>query len=203
VPPSIQLLRLFLGFGVCFWLWAKWLFSPQLVFLPPLPPVEVFLRLVETVLGRSVVVLIPLLGFLLVFSDGYLCWREGRLPRWKANTLRGAAEVVIIHVGLCWAGTLVFFGIFALMPGSEVWGKGLFDPVVRGLVLFASFLALIMAGPVTGLAVGTRSLMRRSREVCPPTCLAALNTTVGAILLVLLVLWVVAGGPKEIVRGFG
>jgi len=42
---SYHLLRFLVGFAVCFWLWAKWLFSPQLFFLPPLPPVEVLISL--------------------------------------------------------------------------------------------------------------------------------------------------------------
>ena len=183
-----HLFRFLLGLLVCFWLWAKWLFSPQLFYLPPLPPVEVLITLVESVVGKAAVALIPLVGLLLIFLDAW-GYRHENPKWWRGTLLRRAVEVVAIHLSLCLAGTLVFFGIFALAPGSEVWGKGFFAAEVQGLLLFTSFLALIMAGPVTGLAVVVRGLLLRSRTGYPPTIWQALNSDVGAILLILLLLW--------------
>jgi ankyrin repeat protein len=185
-----------LGFALSFWLWAKWLFSPQLFFLPPLPPVEVLISLVEGVLGPWIVALLNLLAALLVAFDGVRSRRAGRSAWWAKSLARGAAETVAIHVVVWIAGSIVFFALLAFAPGSDLGGRGTDDPVVRGLILFCAFLSLIVSGPVTGIVVGARALGRQRREGFPAGKLEALNHTVATLLVPLLVLWVISGYPR-------
>ena len=199
---SYHLLRFSLGFTVCFWLWAKWLFSPQMFFLPPLPPVEVLISLVERVLGLWLVVLIPFLGLVLIGLDGLECRRAQRLGWWGRRLLRGAAEAVVIHVAVWVVASFLFYALLALLPGSDVKGRALSDPVVQGLILFCAFLSLIVAGPLTAILVAARGQGLRSRGVFPPTRLAALNNTWAILLVPLLVLWIASGYPRETLRPF-
>jgi hypothetical protein len=185
-----------LGFALSFWLWAKWLFSPQLFFLPPLPPVEVLISLVEGILGPWTVALLTLLAAVLVAFDGVRSRRAGRSAGWARSLSRGAAEAIAIHVVVWIAGSIVFFALLALAPGSDLGGRGADDPVVRGLVLFCAFLSLIVSGPVTGIVVAARGLDRQRREGFPAGKLRPLNHTLAILLVPLLVLWVISGYPR-------
>jgi hypothetical protein len=197
-----HLLRFLLGFAVCFWLWAKWLFSPQMFFLPPLPPVEVLISLVERVLGLWLVALIPLWGAVLIGWDGLESRRTQRLGWWGRRLLWGSAEAVVIHVVVWVVGSFLFYALLALLPGSDVKGRALSDPVVQGLILFCAFLSLIVAGPLTAIIVAARGQGLRRRDGFPPTHLQALNNTWTILLVPLLVLWVASGYPREILRPF-
>jgi hypothetical protein len=199
---SYHLLRFLLGFAVCFWLWAKWLFSPQMFFLPPLPPVEVLISLVEGVLGLWLVALIPLWGAVLIGWDGLESRRTQRLGWWGRRLLWGSAEAVVIHVVVWVVGSLLFYALLALLPGSDVKGRALSDPVVQGLILFCAFLSLIVAGPLTAIIVAARGQGLRRRDGFPPTHLQALNNTWTILLVPLLVLWAASGYPREILRPF-
>lgn len=188
------------GSVVVFWLWAKWLFSPQMFFLPPLPPVEVLVSLVERTLGPWLVTLMTLSSLGLIAFDA---WRSRSAPRpgwWWRSLLLGAAATVAIHVVVWVAGTLLFFTIMALLPGSEVHALSPSDPVVRGLVLFTTFLSLLMSGPITALIIAARELARRRREGFPASFLAALNHSVAILLVPLVALWVLSGYPKDTLR---
>jgi hypothetical protein len=199
---SYHLLRFALGFAVCFWLWAKWLFSPQMFFLPALPPVEVLILLVEKILGLWLVALIPILGAVLIALDGVESGRAQRLAWWRRRLLLGLAEAVLIHVVTWVAGSLLFFGLLALLPGSDVRGRAFGDPVVQGLILFCAFLSLIVAGPATAIFVAVRRQGLRRREGFPPTRLDALNSTLAVLLVPLLLLWLASGYPSETLRPF-
>jgi len=199
---SYHLARFILGFAVCFWLWAKWLFSPRMFFLPPLPPVEVLISLVESALGLWLVALMPLWGVVLVGLDGLEARRAERLGWWTRRLLRRAAEVVVVHVVVWLVGSVLFFVLLALLPGSEVRGKAVSDPVVQGLILFCAFLSLIVAGPISAILVAVRGQGSRRRDGFPPTRLGALNHTWAVLLVPLLVLWIASGYPREILRPF-
>ena len=190
-------LPLFLyGFVVAFWLWAKWLFAPQMFFLPPLPPVEVLVSLVESTFGPWLVALLTLSSLVLIGIDALKSRRAGRLQRWSRSLLRGSVETVLIHGAVWIAGTILFFAIMALMPGAEVRGKSAEDPVVRGLLLFTAFLSLIMSGPITGLVVAARTLGRQRRDGFPSSFLETLNHTVAILFVPLLILWIWSGYPR-------
>jgi hypothetical protein len=199
---SYHLVRFILGFAVCFWLWAKWLFSPRMFFLPPLPPVEVLISLVERVLGLWLVALIPLWGAVLVGLDGLESRRAERLGWWARRLLRGAAEVVVVHLVVWVVGSVLFFVLLTLLPGSDVRGRAMSDPVVQGLILFCAFLSLIVAGPISAIIVAVRGQGSRRRDGFPPTRLGALNHTWAVLLVPLLVLWIASGYPREILRPF-
>jgi ankyrin repeat protein len=188
------------GFTVAFWLWAKWLFAPQMFFLPPLPPVEVLVSLVENVLGLWLVTLITLSSLALIGLDALSARRAGRLDWWVKSLLRGAAETVAIHIAVWIAGTILFFVILALMPAADVRGRSTNDPVVRGLLLFTAFLSLIMSGPITGLIMAARSFARQRVSGFPPTSIAALNHTVAILVVPLLLLWILSGYPRVTIR---
>jgi ankyrin repeat protein len=202
LATAYGLLRFALGFAVCFWLWAKWLFSPQMFFLPPLPPVEVLVSLVERILGLWLVAFLPILGAILIGLDGLESKRAQRLAWWKRRLLLGVVEAVLIHVVTWVAGSLLFFGLLALLPGSDVRGRAFADPVVQGVILFCAFLSLIVAGPATALIVALRRQALRRREGLPPTRLDALNNTMAVLLAPLLLLWLASGYPREILRPF-
>jgi ankyrin repeat protein len=191
---------LLLGFALSFWLWAKWLFSPQLFFLPPLPPVEVLISLVEGLLGPWITALLTLLAAALVALDGVRSRHGGRFAWWAKSLSRGAAETVAIHVVVWIAGFIIFFALLALAPGSDLGGRGTDDPVVRGLALFCAFLSLIVSGPVTGIVMAARAFGRQRREGLPVGKLQALNHTVATLLIPLLVLWVISGYPRATLR---
>lgn len=196
------LLRFALGFAVCFWLWAKWLFSPQMFFLPPLPPVEVLLSLVEKILGLWLVAFLPILGAVLIGLDGLESGRAPRLAWWRRRLLLGVAEAVLIHVATWVAGSLLFFSLLAFLPGSDVRGRAFADPVVQGLILFCAFLSLIVAGPAAAVFVALRRQALRRREGFPTTRLEALNNTLAVLLVPLLLLWLASGYPRETLRPF-
>jgi hypothetical protein len=194
-------LPLFLyGFVVAFWLWAKWLFAPQMFFLPPLPPVEVLVSLVENTLGQWAVALVTLSSLALIAIDALKSRRVGRLQWWSRSLLRGSVETVLIHGAVWIAGTILFFAVMALMPGAEVRGKSADDPLVRGLLLFTAFLSLIMAGPITGLVVVARTLGRQRRDGFPSSFLETLNHTVAILFVPLLILWILSGYPRATLR---
>jgi hypothetical protein len=197
-----HLARFILGFAVCFWLWAKWLFSPRMFYLPPLPPVEVLISLVERVLGLWLVALIPFGGAVLIGLDGLEAQRAERLGWWTRRLLRRAAEVVVVHVVVWLVGSVLFFALLDLLPGSEVRGKAMSDPVVQGLILFCAFLSLIVAGPISAVIIAVRAQGSRRRDGFPPTFLGALNHTWAVLLVPLLVLWMASGYPREILRPF-
>lgn len=199
---SYHLARFILGFAVCFWLWAKWLFSPRMFYLPPLPPVEVLISLVERVLGLWLVALIPFMGAVLIGLDGLEARRAERLGWWTRRLLRRAAEVVVVHVVVWLVGSVLFFALLDLLPGSEVRGKAMSDPVVQGLILFCAFLSLIVAGPISTVIIAVRGQGSRRRDGFPPTFLGALNHTWAVLLVPLLVLWIASGYPREILRPF-
>ena len=198
IPGQLWPLALYIyGSAVLFWLWANWLFSPQMFFLPPLPPVEVLISLVERTLGPWLVTLVTLSSLLLIALDA---WRSRSGPRpgwWWRSLLFGAAATVAIHVMVWVAGTLLFFSIMALLPGSEVHTLSTSDPVVRGLVLFTTFLSLLMSGPITALIIAARELARRRRDAFPACFFATLNHAVAILLVPLSVLWVLSGHPRE------
>lgn len=190
------------GSAVAFWLWAKWLFSPQMFFLPPLPPVEVLVSLVERTLGPWLISLFTVSSLGLIALDSVRS-RSGPNPGWWwKSLLRGSAETVGIHVAIWIAGTLLFFAIMALLPGSEVHTLSASDPVVRGLVLFTTFLSLLMSGPITALVIAARSLSRRRRDGFPDSGLATLNHSVAILLVPLAVLWVLSGYPRATLQSF-
>jgi hypothetical protein len=197
-----HLARFFLGFVVCFWLWVKWLFSPKMFFLPPLPPVEVLISLVERVLGFWLLALIPFGSAVLIGLDGLEARHAERLGWWTTRLLRRAAEVVVVHVVVWLVGSVLFFVLLALLPGSEVRGKALSDPVVQGLILFCAFLSLIVAGPISAIIIAVRCQDSRRRDGLPPTFLGTLNHTWAVLLVPLLVLWIASGYPREVVRPF-
>lgn len=190
------MLLLLLGSALSFWLWAKWLFSPRVFFLPPLPPVEVLISLVEGVLGPWVAAVLTPLAVALVAFDGAMSRRAGRGAWWAKSLPRGAAETVGIHVLVWIAGVIVFSAFLALWSSSSLRGRGTDDPVIRGLLLFCAFLSLIVSGPVTGIVMAARALGRQRREGFPPGRLEALNHTAATLLVPLLVLWVISGYPR-------
>ena len=190
------------GSVVAFWLWAKWLFSPQMFFLPPLPPVEVLVSLVEKTLGPWMVTLVTLSSVGLMALDAFRSRSAPSSGWWRKSLLRGSAETVGIHVVIWMAGTLLFFSIMALLPGSEVRTLRASDPVVRGLVLFTTFLSLLMSGPITALVIAARSLSRSRRDGFPSSFLAALNHSVAILLVPLAVLWVMSGYPRATLQAF-
>jgi hypothetical protein len=184
------------GFAVAFWLWAKWLFSPQMFFLPALPPVEVLILLVEGALGPWLVLLFTLSGLGLIAFDGVRARRAGRIDWWARSLLRGTAATVLIHIAIWIAGTILFFAVFALLPGSELRGKSANDPVVHGLLLFAAFLSLLMSGPITALAAAARALSHQKEDGYPPVRIAALNHALAVLIVPLTILWLVSGYPS-------
>lgn len=184
------------SFAVVFWLWTKWLFSPQMFFLPALPPVEVLILLVEGALGPWLMLLFTLSSFGLVALDGLRARRAGRLDWWSRSLLRGAAATVLIHLAIWTAGTILFFAAFALLPGSELRGKTVGDPVVHGLLLFAAFLSLLMSGPITALAVAARALSRQREDGYPPARIAVLNHALAILIVPLALLWLASGYPS-------
>jgi hypothetical protein len=184
------------GSVVAFWLWAKWLFSPQMFFLPPLPPVEVLVSLVERTLGPGLITLVTVSSLGLIALDSVRSRSAPNPGWWRKSLLRGSAETVGIHVVIWIGGTLLFFSIMALLPGSEVHTLSTGDPVVRGLVLFTTFLSLLMSGPITALVIAARSLSRGRREGFPSSFLAALNHSVAILLVPLAALWVLSGYPR-------
>ncbi len=190
------------GSAVAFWLWAKWLFSPQIFFLPPLPPVEVLITLVEGALGPWVVALVTLSSLGLIALDAFKSRAAPRRGWWRKSLARGAAETVGIHVAVWVAGTILFTAIMALLPGSEVRTISPSDPVVRGLVLFTTFLSRLMSGPITALVIAARSLARRRREGYPESFFATLNHSVAVLLVPLSVLWVLSGYPRATLQAF-
>jgi uncharacterized protein len=190
------------GSTVAFWLWAKWLFSPQMFFLPPLPPVEVLVSLVQKTLGPWLVALITASSLGLIALDAIKSRPAPTPGWWRKSLLRGATETVAIHVVVWVAGTVLFFSIMALLPGSEVHTLSTGDPVVRGLLLFTTFLSLLMSGPITALLMAARSFSRQKREGFPPTFLAVLNHSVAILLVPLAVLWVLSGYPRETLQSF-
>jgi ankyrin repeat protein len=204
-PPSGWLgpLALFAyGSAVAFWLWAKWLFSPQMFFLPPLPPVEVLVSLVQNTLGPWFVAFITVSSLGLIALDAFKSRSAPSPGWWQKSLLRGSAETVAIHVAVWVAGTLLFFSIMALLPGSEVHALSTNDPVVRGLVLFTTFLSLLMSGPITALVIAARSVSQRRRDGFPASFLATLNHSVAILLVPLAVLWVLSGYPRETLQSF-
>ena len=184
------------GFAVAFWLWAKWLFSPQMFFLPALPPVEVLILLVEGALGPWLMLLFTLSSLGLIAFDGLRARRAGRIDWWTRSVLRGTAATVLIHIAIWIAGTILFFAVFALLPGSELRGKPAGDPVVHGLLLFAAFLSLLMSGPITALAIAARALSRQKEDSYPPARVAALNHALAMLIVPLTILWLVSGYPS-------
>ena len=184
------------GFALAFWLWAKWLFSPQMFFLPALPPVEVLILLVEGVLGPWLVLLFTLSSLGLIAFDGLQARRAGRIDWWTRSVLRGAAATVLIHIAIWIAGTILFFAVFALLPGSGLRGKSAGDPVIHGLLLFAAFLSLLMSGPITALAVAARALSRQKEDRYPPATLATLNHALAVLIVPLTILWLASGYPS-------
>ncbi len=190
------------GSVVAFWLWAKWLFSPQMFFLPPLPPVEVLVSLVEKTLGPWFITLVTFSSLGLMALDSFRSRSAPNPGWWRRSLLRGSAETVVIHVVIWIGGTLLFFAIMALLPGSEVHTLSSSDPVVRGLVLFTTFLSLLMSGPITALVIAARSLSRRRQDGFPSSFLAALNHSVAILLVPLAVLWVLSGYPRATLQSF-
>jgi ankyrin repeat protein len=190
------------GSAVAFWLWAKWLFAPQMFFLPPLPPVEVLVSIVQNTLGPWIVALVTLSSLGLIALDARRARPLPGLNWWGKALLRGAAETVVIHVVVWVGGTFLFFAIMALLPGSKVESLSPSDPVVRGLLLFTTFLSLLMSGPITALLIAARCLARRKRHHFPPTFLATLNHAVAILLAPLAVLWVLSGYPRETLQSF-
>ena len=189
------------GSMVAFWLWAKWLFSPQMFFLPPLPPVEVLITLVEGALGPWIVALVTLSSLALIVLDALKCRRAPTSGWWWKSLLRGSSETVVVHVAVWIAGTILFFSIMALLPGSEVRTVSPSDPVVRGLVLFTTFLSLLMSGPITTLVIAVRELGRSRREGFPGTFLATLNHSLAILLVPLAGLWM-GGYPRATLEAF-
>jgi ankyrin repeat protein len=188
------------GSAVAFWLWAKWLFAPQMFVLPPLPPVEVLILLVQNTLGPWIVALLTISSLGLIGLDA---WRARPSPGWNwwgKSILRGSVETVLIHLAVWAAGTILFFSIMALLPGSRVESLASSDPVVRGLLLFTAFLSLLMAGPITALVIAARCLARARRDGFPPTLLATLNHAVAILLVPLAALWVLSGYPREMMQ---
>ncbi len=190
------------GSVVVFWLWAKWLFAPQIFFLPPLPPVEVLITLVESTLGPWIVALVTLSCLALIALDAFKSRAAPRHGWWWKSLLRGSAETVGIHAAVWGAGTILFTAIMALLPGSEVRTISPGDPVVRGLVLFTTFLSLLMSGPITALVIAARSLARRRRDGFPESFFAALNHSVAILLVPLATLWVLSGYPRATLQAF-
>lgn len=184
------------SFAVAFWLWAKWLFSPQVFFLPPLPPVEVLVSLVEKTLGPWLVALVTLSSLGIMAIDGLKARRAARLKWWTKSLARGSTETVLVHIVVSIAGTILFFVLLALMPGAEIRGRGACDPVVHGLLLFSAFLSLIMSGPITGLVIATRSWARQRHDGFPFSKVETLNHTMTVLIVPLVVLWIVSGYPR-------
>ena len=202
LAAGYDLLRFLVAFAVCFYLWAKWLFSPQMFLLPALPPVEVFLLLVAKILGLRLLALIPLLGVVLIFLDALEFRHAQQLAKWRRRLLLGTAEAILIHVVVWLGGAVLFFSLLAVAPGSNVKGKALSDPVVEGLMLFCGFLSLIVAGPVTATALAVRNLGLQRREGFPPSRLGTLNNTLTILLVPLLLLWLASGYSSETLRSF-
>ncbi len=190
------------GSTVAFWLWAKWLFAPQMFFLPPLPPVEVLVSLVQNTLGPWLMALFTFSALGVIALDALRTRSAPNPAWWRKSLLRGSIETVVIHVAVWVAGTLLFFGIMAVLPGSKVHGLSLSDPVVRGLLLFTTFLSLLMSGPITALLIAARCLGRRKRDSFPPTFLATLNHAVAVLIVPLAVLWILSGYPGDTLRSF-
>lgn len=156
--------------------------------------------LVERALGLWLVALIPVLGAVLIGLDGLELRRAQRLGWWGRRLLWGSAEAVAIHVVVWVVGSFLFYALLALLPGSDVKGRALSDPVVKGLILFCAFLSLIVAGPLTAIIVAARGQGLRSRGGFPPTRLAALNNTWAILLVPFLLLWIASGYPSETLR---
>lgn len=75
------------------------LFAP-LVYLPPLPPVEIFFADIERALGAWPAVLFPTLALALIIWDGVAFRRKQGLHGWTRQMLRGTALSIAAHVAL-------------------------------------------------------------------------------------------------------
>lgn len=196
--PSVA--RLLAGFAACFWLWAKFLFSPRLVYLPPLPPVEIFFADIERALGAWPAVLFPTLALALIIWDGVAFRRKQGLHGWTRQMLRGTALSIAAHMALWVAGSLLFYTLFSVLGGPTVP-----DPTGStrgGLILFCAFFSLILAGPATLLAVSTAILWQRQRRADPSRALDSLNTMWPFLLAPLLALWILSGDPARSFHAF-
>lgn len=186
------------GFAACFWLWAKFLFSPQRVYLPPLPPVEVFFADIEKYLGPWPAVIFPLAGVALIAWDGAAFRREHRPKTWAKRMLAGVLSVLAIHTLVWLASSLLFFGLFSLAGKQDV-----ADPsgaARGGLILFCAFFSLILAGPATLLVAAAGTLWLRQRQGSPARSLEALTTLWAIVLVPLLFLWGISGDPGKTMR---
>ncbi len=194
-PPRfiVSLLLLIYGFAVAFWLWAKWLYAPQIFVLPPLPPVEVLISLVEKTLGAWLVAILTASSLAMIAIDAVKARRAARMTWWTKSLVRESVVAILIHVAVSIAGTILFFAVLALMPGAGIRGKGLSDPVVQGLILFSAFLSLIMSGPITGLLIAARALARRRYDGFPVSKTETLNHAVAVLTVPLVVLWIASG----------
>lgn len=195
-PSSLLAIGRFAAcFAACFWLWAKFLFSPQLVYLPPLPPVEVFFADIEKYLGPWPAAIFPLAGVALVAWDGAAFRREHRPKAWVMRMLAGVSSVLAIHTLVWLAGSLLFFGLFSLAGKQDV-----ADPsgaARGGLILFCAFFSLILAGPATLLVAAAGTLWLRQRQGPPARALEALNTLWAIVLVPLLFFWGISGDPGK------
>lgn len=189
-----------LGFVVCFWLWSKFLYSPRLVILPPLPPAEIFFLEVRRLLGPWPAVLIPLAGLVFVAWDGLTLRRNDRFHWWVRRILGGAGATVVAHVAVWVLGSLLFFLLLLLLRGSDAKAGDTSGAAMSGLALFCAFLSLIVAGPATLICLIIATQWLKRRDGFPATHLGALNTLWAVILVPLLSLWAISGDPAESVR---
>lgn len=196
--PSVA--RFLAGFAACFWLWAKFLFSPRMVYLPPLPPVEIFFADIERALGPWPAVLFPTLALALIIWDGVAFRRKQGLHGWTHQMLRCTALSIAAHVALWVAGSLLFYILFSVLGGPTVP-----DPTGStrgGLILFCAFFSLILSGPATLLAVSTAILWQRQRRAYPSRAMDSLNTVWSFLLAPLLALWILSGDPARSFHAF-